>query len=93
MRWKQTGENVTYSAWFKGKDIPDKENLFSYGGADCAGVLFMEDFMIDFEKYVDDDENDDDNDEDDKQVDDGDFKWFIRTIPLSNVKMSTLCKL
>ena len=27
--WKQTEENVTYSAWFKGKDIPDNENLFT----------------------------------------------------------------
>ena len=98
-KWKQSGENITYSAWFKGKDIPKNENWFSYGGADCVAVIPKEHFSdVDIEKDDEGKDYDKDKGEDDKCVETGDFKWFnlscyIRSIPVFNVKMSPLCKL
>jgi len=90
-QWKHSGENLTYSAWYKVKDNPTNENLFSYGGADCAAVGIKRDFLgADIE-----DEGDDDWREEFKN--DDDFKWFsltcyIKVLPLFNIRMSPLCK-
>jgi len=87
-KWKHSGDNVTYSSWFK---EPANNNMFSFGGADCAAVVLKDDFLdVDFDKRKDyarnnydksDEEDDDDYEEfyekdDEKAENVGDFKWI-----------------
>ena len=104
-KWRHSGENMTYSAWYQGKDLPKNENWFSYGGADCVGIIVNDHFIdVDLKKEEYEDEKkyekekDEKKDEEKKLVETGDFKWFdlscyIRSVPLFNVKMSPLCQL
>ena len=93
-KWRLSGQNMTYSAWYKSSDIPNNINIFSYGGADCAAVVLKADFVeVDFldkeeesGKWLKEMEQDED------------FQWFdlscyARVVPAFNVKMSPLCQL
>ena len=91
-QWKHFEQNLTYSAWFKVQHNPTNDNLFGYGGADCAAFAEKRDFLD-----ADLEEEDGETWRDDFEKD-GDFKWFslscyIKVLPLINVRMSPLCKM
>lgn len=91
-KWKQSGQNMTFSAWYKVKDNPTNDNTFSYGGADCAAIGMKTDIL-----EADLDEDDDEKWRDELEKD-GDFKWFsiscyAKVLPIFNIRMSPLCKM
>merc|ERR1711892_259734 len=91
-QWKHSGQNMTYSAWFKVQHNPTNDNLFGYGGADCVAFAEKRDFLD-----ADLEEEDGETWRDDFEKD-GDFKWFslscyIKVLPLINVRMSPVCKM
>ena len=107
-RWQGSKENISYSsAWFNYS--PRNENLFSFGGADCAIAVHRQNFLRrsleqiaegvkQFGGKYEPDPKDDQDWRDVLEAEEEDIKWtdascFATFIPGFNIYLSPVCQM